>query len=65
MKPFYCILLFLLITAGSYGQNFSDHFLNKTLRVDYLFTGDVKQQSIVLDELSELPTWAGRRHHLS
>lgn len=65
MKPFYCILLFLLITAGSYGQNFSDHFLDKTLRVDYLFTGDVKQQSIVLDELSELPTWAGRRHHLS
>lgn len=65
MKPFYCILLFLLITAGSYGQNYSDHFLDKTLRVDYIFTGDVKQQSIVLDELSELPTWAGRRHHLS
>ena len=65
MKPFYCVLLFLLITTGSYGQNFSDHFLDKTLRVDYIFTGDVKQQSIVLDELSELPTWAGRRHHLS
>lgn len=65
MKPFYCVLLFLLITTGSYGQNFSDHFLDKTLRVDYIFTGDVKQQSIVLDELSELPTWAGRRRHLS
>ena len=65
MKPFYCILLFLLVTAGSYGQNFSDHFLDKTLRIDYIFTGNVKQQAIVLDELSELPTWAGRRHHLS
>lgn len=65
MKPFYCVLLFLLITTGNYGQNFSDHFLDKTLRVDYIFTGDIKQQSIVLDELSELPTWAGRRYHLS
>lgn len=65
MKPFYCILLFLLVTAASYGQDFFDHFLNKTLRIDYIFTGNVKQQAIVLDELSELPTWAGRRHHLS
>ncbi|MDD3038424.1 IgA Peptidase M64 [Bacteroides sp.] len=65
MKHFYCILLSLLVITGSYAQNFSDHFLDKTLRVDYIFTGDVNQQAIVLDELSELPTWAGRRHHLS
>ena len=33
--------------------------------MDYIFTGDATQQAIYLDELSQLPTWAGRQHHLS
>ena len=33
--------------------------------MDYIFTGDAKQQAIYLDELSQLPSWAGREHHLS
>lgn len=65
MKQFYCTILFLFITLGSYSQNFAEFFQDKTLRVDYIFTGDAKQQAIYLDELSQLPSWAGRRHHLS
>lgn len=45
-------------------QNFSDYFAEKTLRLDYVFTGDASQQAIYLDELVQLPQWAGRRHHL-
>ena len=56
---------FFLISAGSYAQNFADYFQNKTLRVDYIFTGNNRQQAIYLDELSQLPSWAGREHHLS
>ena len=48
-----------------HAQEFTDFFKDKTLRVDYIFTGDAKHQSIYLDELSHLPSWAGRRHHLS
>lgn len=46
-------------------QNFDDYFTDKTLRIDYLFTGDARHQDICLDELCSLPQWAGRRHHLS
>lgn len=63
MKQICSILLFFLISAGSYAQNFADYFQNKTLRVDYIFTGNNKQQAIYLDELSQLPSWAGREHH--
>ena len=45
MKQICSILLFFLISAGSYAQNFADYFQNKTLRVDYIFTGNNKQQA--------------------
>ena len=47
------------------GQDFNDYFVDKTLRVDYIFTGDAEHQHIYLDELCALPQWAGRRHRLS
>ena len=53
------------ISFSSHAQNFGDYFADKTLRVDYLFTGDAHTQEIFLDELCSLPQWAGRRHHLS
>ena len=46
-------------------QNFDDYFTDKTLRLDYIFTGDANHQDICLDEICSLPQWAGRRHHLS
>jgi len=55
----------LLSITIVYAQAFDDYFIDKTLRVDYIFSGNNKAQSIVLDELSQLPGWAGRRHHLS
>jgi hypothetical protein len=59
------IILFLLLPTCLEAQNFSDFFIEKTLRIDYLFSGDANKQSVYLDELSSLPIWAGRRHHLS
>ena len=52
MKQFCCTLLFFLATLTSYAQNFADFFQDKTLRVDYIFTGDANRQAIYLDELS-------------
>ena len=40
MKQFCCTLLFFLATLTSYAQNFADFFQDKTLRVDYIFTGN-------------------------
>ena len=52
MKHICCIILCFCTSIGSYAQNFADYFQNKTLRVDYIFTGDATQQAIYLDELS-------------
>jgi len=64
MKKHILFTLFLFATISLWAQEFNDYFINKTLRIDYIFTGNSNHQDICLDELSSLPTWAGRRHHL-
>lgn len=58
-------IISLLSVCHAKAQLFSDYFVRKTLRVDYIFTGDANHQSIYLDGLSRLPLWAGREHHLA
>ncbi len=66
MKSRVLLLLFILVIfTNVQAQNFEDYFTDKTLRIDYIFTGNSTSQNIFLDELSELPSWAGRRHRLS
>ena len=66
MKPIILSLtcLFCIVLHIS-AQEFNQFFTNKTLRVDYIFSGDANSQTVYLEELSQLPTWAGRRHYLS
>lgn len=66
MRTKYLFLLIgLAITVALQGQTFSDYFAEKTLRLDYLFVGNADRQEVTLRELSCLPGWAGRRHHLA
>lgn len=58
------LTLILLSVDSGKAQNFDDYFTHKTLRVDYIFTGDSHHQNIYLDGLSRLPSWAGRKQHL-
>lgn len=62
----YILLIFsVFICALSVNaQEFDEYFIDKTLRVDYVFSGDDKSQSIALGQLNQLPLWAGRRHNL-
>lgn len=43
---------------------FNDWFEDRTLRMDYIFSGDSIEQKISVDEMFNLPYWAGRRNHL-
>jgi hypothetical protein len=65
MRIFILTLAGLLSVHTVTAQRFSDHFIRKTLRVDYVFTGNARHQSIYLDELSRLPSWAGRERRLA
>lgn len=64
MKKLIFFLCFLLPCAG-YSQAFDTYFVDKTLRIDYIFGGNAEEQYVLLDQLIELPQWAGRRHNLS
>ena len=51
MKRNTTLILCLLMVINIHAQEFTDFFKDKTLRVDYIFTGDAKHQSIYLAEL--------------
>lgn len=65
MKYFVLGISLLLATMALPAQDFDKFFTDKTLRIDYTFSGNNKSQTIALDQLSQLPQWAGRRHNLS
>lgn len=65
MKKNLIISLICLIAFQLNAQNFQDYFIDKTLRIDYIFSGDANKQNIYVDELSQLPTWAGKRNRLT
>jgi hypothetical protein len=67
MKRFLLVCFFAaaaVMTAAAQDIQFDDYFVNKTLRLDYVFSGTSAHQTIAVDELASLPTWAGRRHNL-
>ena len=53
MKRIFLIIIVLLATIGAYAQD-------RTLRVDYIFSGTDKSAEISLDEMSSFDGWAGR-----
>lgn len=46
-------------------QDFRQYFTEATLRIDYVFSGNVDHQEISVDELHIMPRWWGKRQHLS
>ena len=64
MKKILFLSMATLLAMVTYAQDFSTHFWNKTLRVDYIFAGNADQQYVALDELASFNGWAGRRVNL-
>ena len=62
------IILAACLLEGIYNaiaQGFDEYFKDQTLRIDYNFSGNVKDQDIAVDELCMLPKWYGKRYHLA
>ena len=64
MKKILAFLSLLIITNMAAAQNFEDYFTHNTLRIDYTFSGNVKQQHISLDKLNSIPGWYGKKKNL-
>ncbi|MEC4114271.1 M64 family metallopeptidase [Myroides pelagicus] len=61
-KLFTLVTLFCVCLLQA--QDFNQYFEQKTLRLDYIFGGNLEDQYILLDEVSSYPQWAGRIHNL-
>ncbi len=55
----------LLLCGMVHAQQFQDYFEDKTLRLDYIFAGDVHNQHAFLSEMVRLDHWYGRTSRLS
>lgn len=59
------IFLGVIISLSINAQNFDNYFIDKTLRIDYNFSGNINHQSIAVDELNVIPRWYGKRNRLA
>ncbi len=64
-KLILCMAMLLLTTVGATAQDFDRYFQDKTLRIDYIFSGDRNTQHLALDELMVEPRWYGKRRRLA
>ena len=65
LNPLSAILLVLCLPLTGQAQDFDKYFTDATLRIDYVFTGNVHRQEISVDELHTMPHWWGKRQRLS
>lgn len=55
----------MIACLSASAQRFEDYFEDRTLRLDYTFSGDAQHQQIYVDELISMPRWYGKRQRLS
>jgi hypothetical protein len=65
MKRIILSTALLLAVVSASAQRFEDYFEDRTLRLDYIFAGDVTLHQIYVDELVSMPHWYGRRQRLA
>lgn len=55
MKRFLLAIVCVMVSVSIYAQDFDKWFSDKTLRIDYIFSGNDHEQHIAVDELCEEP----------
>lgn len=68
MRRILFLLIAVIIVSAVYAVDFTSVFADRTLRVDYIFSGlpdaDTMRCETSVASVSSLPHWAGRRHNL-
>ena len=55
----------LLLPCRLIAQDFGEYFIDQTLRLDYIFSGNASTQDISLLAYYKIPGWYGKRHRLA
>jgi hypothetical protein len=61
---YFLFIIFIVIFAGTSEAQFSKHFIDKTLRLDYYHCGNSGYEHFFFDELIQEPYWAGSQTNL-
>lgn len=64
MKQLIICVVALLTATSLRAEEFDSYFNARTLRIDYIFSGNAEQQMIALDRLATSDGWWGRRHNM-
>ena len=59
------LTVLLLLPCRLIAQDFGDYFIDQTLRLDYIFSGNANTQDISLLAYYKIPGWYGKRHRLA
>ena len=65
VKRYLFVLIACLCGLTAQAQVFDEWFCDRTLRLDYVFAGDVQHQQLYVDQLVQMPRWYGRRTRLA
>ena len=65
MKTIKSILLLLTVCQLVNAQSFDKYFEDRTLRIDYIFSGNQQEQHIAVDQMSTSPRWFGKRQRMA
>ena len=65
MKQMTLIIAALLVSMTVVAQQFDTYFVDRTLRLDYIFAGNNRDQQIYFEQAYSTPRWAGRRSRLA
>lgn len=64
-KKWFLIVVLACLCISASAQDFNRWFEDRTLRIDYIFSGNIHEQHIAVDELSVEPKWYGKRQRLT
>ncbi len=65
MSFFALTIVFLADGMQGRAQSFDKYFEDNTLRLDYVFAGNARGQSIYLEDMKKQDRWAGRKNRLA
>ena len=65
MKNILFAVVATLCSVSLFAQEFEERFEDRTLRIDYTFSGNASEQYVALDRLSSTNDWWGRRINLT
>lgn len=65
IKSLSIIIVACFQSIACLAQDFNKHFRDSTLRIDYVFAGNIHSQEIAIDKLNVMPGWYGKKSRLA